>query len=409
MLTFELLLSAAVFAAGLEKRKKPLWLPGAVAIVWLLYTAGNKDLRGGMPAALLWNILRNAAVIFFIFAGIWVLIYALCKVSLVEALYTATCGYLAEHIAYCLRLLVDAAAGEMVADSFRQPLYWVCHLGTCTLCYVFFARRMLRKKHYRTSSKRMVLLFLPGITVILVMSLLAATFGERFLAVHAVYGLTFCFFALYSQVEMQRQLSYQKELLIEQQLHQSAQRQYKTYTDAVGTFGKSIHDLMHLLSNLRKTETDEAQVAAIDGIGDTLLCWDSFVETGNAVLNTVLTERNLHLASKGIAFTVQADGRDAGFLEDADLFLLCDALLTRAQEVELSCDPSRRSISFRAGKRLNLYLLEVSYTRPKENDKEAEFPPDLVLTAAKYQGVCSGENHETYRTDRVAIPVPEGK
>lgn len=58
-----------------------------------------------------------------------------------------TMGYATEHIAYCIRLLINGATDSQIAESLHL-LYFLIHFGVYLIFYFFFAKKMVQKHHY---------------------------------------------------------------------------------------------------------------------------------------------------------------------------------------------------------------------------------------------------------------------
>ena len=73
--------------------------------------------------------------------------------------------------------------------------------------------------------------------------------------------------------------------------------------------------------------------------------YDSAIQTGNRVLDVVLTEKSLYCEAEHITLTCMVDGAKLGFIDQADLYALFGNALDNAIEsVMKQRDPAKRVI-----------------------------------------------------------------
>jgi sensor histidine kinase regulating citrate/malate metabolism len=70
--------------------------------------------------------------------------------------------------------------------------------------------------------------------------------------------------------------------------------------------------------------------------------YDTRIQTGNRLLNVLLTEKSLYCQQKGITLSCMADGSKLSFIEDGDLYCLFGNIIDNALEA-VNCIEQRES------------------------------------------------------------------
>ncbi len=362
----EMLTAALVFILPLEKRNSPvLRTVGAAACVCLFYQLvfllveqlyvheygwiqEQASTQGGYLSTLLW-----CALLFLLLIP---MILGVCRVSLREAMYCAACAYLMEHIVYCIRLLENWVLTPNEVST-GGVLYFADYILVYALVYVLFVRKMVQKGHCVTSALQSLGLTVSVLVVVLVMSVLASAY--EFEAIHAVYALFFCTGTLYGQLRQQQKQSLEQELLLQKQLWQQQKGQYEMSRDTIQLINQKCHDLKHQVNALRHIDEPEYKNAFIDSLQDAVMIYDTKVETGNEILNTVLTEKSLRCQREHITLTCLAEGRALAFLDAVDLYTLFGNALDNAMEAVSQLEEESRLIRVTVRRRSDLVLVQV--------------------------------------------------
>lgn len=284
------------------------------------------------------------------------MILGICRVPLREAAYCAACAYLMEHIAYCLRLLEEWALAP--ADvSVGSLLYFLNSILVYGVVYLLFVRKMVQKGHYVTNALNSMSLTLGVLAVVLVMSALASAY--EFEEVHAVYALFCCTGTLYGQLRHQQKQSLEQELALQKQLWQQQKNQYEMSRDTIHLINQKCHDLKHQVNALRHIDEPEYKNAFIDSLQDAVMIYDTKIETGNEILNAVLTEKSLRCQQAHITLTCLAEGSALAFLDAVDLYTLFGNALDNAMEAVSQLEEESRLIRVTVRQRSDLVLVQV--------------------------------------------------
>lgn len=114
-------------------------------------------------------------------------------------------------------------------------------------------------------------------------------------------------------------------------------RQYEQFQTAEANneaMHRVYHDLKHQIAYIRGEENMEKREAYIDELAQVISIHEAEANTGNAVLDTLLTAKNLFCLDHEITMTVFADAHDAGFLDAMDLCSIFGNAIDNAIEYE---------------------------------------------------------------------------
>lgn len=421
----ELLAAAVVFALPLKRRRR-FWLRVLGGGFLLLADAAGYFLGWWLfgqgtaleIAAQLGEDVRLVAVLWCgVQFGCTIAVLFLCaEISLREAAYCAACAYMMEHMAYCLRILLEATVtGEGTRTG--TVMHLACHVLVYLAVYLLFTRQMVQDGHYVTTAVSSLVVTVVTLTVVLGMSVLASCYG--FEVIHAVYALFCCVFMLYGQVRQQRQIHLQSELDTQQQLWLHHKAQYELSRETIDIINQKCHDLKHQVAALKRIPDGERRHQVIDSLQESVMIYDALMDTGNEILDTVLTEKSLLCQRKGIALSCIADGALLADMDAVDLYTLFGNALDNAIEANEQLPPEGRYIDLQVRERAGLIFivaanpyagtLELSGGLP-ESSKEHNGCHGFGLKsirdiAGKYGGLLtlSGENQRF--TLQAVIPV----
>lgn len=414
----ELLTAAAVYAFPLKKRNW-VWVrliisaAGAyAAILLMLGLAGWYQGKETDAAMAVGSGVGCFAIFAFMAMGIWFS----CQTGLMEAVYCAACAYLTEHMVYCIRILVNKATDSEVAKG-GSFWYFLIHIVVYIISYYLCAKQMVKEKHYAASAVQSLGLMLSVLFLVLGMSIVASAF--QFEWIHGIYALFCCFFVLYSQVNQLKQLNLQKELHSNQQLWMKHKAQYEMSKENIDIINRKCHDLKHQIAALQKISDLEKQKKAIDSMEHSVMIYDSILETGNEILDTVLTEKSLVCNAHHIEMTCIADGKSLDFMDTVDLYTLFGNALDNAIEGVLKLENrEERCISLLVHKKVNLIFIQVENRYQGELKMQNHLPvtkktdkgyhgfglKSIIHTAEEYGGFVTIETEQQMFLLRITIP-----
>ncbi|SCP97689.1 ATP-binding protein [Anaerobium acetethylicum] len=380
--------------------------------VWEI--AGIADLTSYKTSFMMYGLLCVC-----IFLSMIVVVWGTCDVRFREAVYCATCAYLTEHMVYCIRILINHVSGKNLTDA-GTIWYYLVHAGAYFIAYHIFVKRMISGKHYAAGAVQSLWLSLSTLFMVLVMSLVASAY--EFAWIHGIYAFFCCFFVLISQVNQLKQLNLQNELNYNQQLWIKHKAQYDMSKENIDIINRKCHDLKHQVAALRQISDLEKQKEAIDSMEHSILIYDSILETGNEILDTVLTEKSLICTANNIDLNCMIDGKRLDFMDTVDLYTLFGNALDNAIEGVLKLDREENcGISILVHEKVNLIFIQVENhfrgglqmknglpLTDKEDKKYHGFGlKSIIHVAEKYGGFVKIETDCQIFVLRITIPIYE--
>lgn len=149
---------------------------------------------------------------------------------------------------------------------------------------------------------------------------------------------------LYLQNELFRKSSMKQELELVNLLLQKEQEQYRLSKENIAIINQKCHDLKHQLRAVRQVNEAERD-QYLQGVEESIRIYEAIVQTGNEVLDTILTEKSLYCKERGITISCVADGKLLSFINHMDLYSLFGNALDNAIEaVELFEEEEKRQI-----------------------------------------------------------------
>ena len=171
-----------------------------------------------------------------------------------------------------------------------------------------------------------------------------------------------------------------------QNILRSQYQQYQHFAGSIDLINHKYHDLKHIVNALRATGNAADSSALIDQIETDIHSYQVHVKTGNHVLDTVLTSKEMYCSQRNITLTCIVDGAAMDFMETVDLCTLFGNALDNAIEaVEKIHDSDKRIVHVLVVKKNNFVRIRV------ENYYEGDirFEGELPLTTkadAQYHG-----------------------
>jgi hypothetical protein len=329
---FELLVSEFLFSFRLKKRK-------LFALRYALGAAVCLTAAAFFPVPVF-----NAAYMSFQYAvlfGMTVLLHALCfDEKVFHILFCLIAGYTVQHIAYCLSNGVLLMTGlnynvfgvytdEVMSDTV-PPLNiaigyivtFVIFYLTNYLAFLLFGNRIRKNENLRLKNRSLMLA--TGLTLlvsVVINAVVVYTVKEtNFIVLASIYGVLCCGFIMYMQFGMLTATHLQKELETVSRLLRESYARFESAKENIELVNLKCHDLKHQIRRIGKASfVDESALREIE---DVIAVYDASVETGNPVLDMILTEKSLFCEQNGIRLTCLADGARLNFIKDADLYAL---------------------------------------------------------------------------------------
>lgn len=143
-------------------------------------------------------------------------------------------------------------------------------------------------------------------------------------------------------------------------LFNSQYRQYKSFAESTAYINRKSHDLKHQMSVILSESDTDKRERYLTNLKSSIENLEAKIETGNAVLDTFLTQKNQYCITNDINFTCIANGELLNHLQVTDLVsLLGNALDNAIEHVETYDDPERRLITLKLTSKANMVVLRI--------------------------------------------------
>lgn len=354
------------------------------------------------------------------------LLFALlcCRITVSEAMYCTSSAYLTQHLAYCLyTFFIPESAARM---EFRPGGVYVLIYGTIYLSsYLLFARRLPTHGRYDLKVTHSIGMTAGALLVALLLSAFSQQLqpeNEYFYRICLLYAMAFCVYALWAQLSQQKRLILRHDLDVQHQLWIQQKAQYETAMQNVDVINQKCHDLKHQIAALKLISDKVQWDSTIHSLEQSVMIYDAIAESGNKILDAVLTEKSLLCEAKGIELTCMADGKCLDLMDAVDLYTLVGNVLDNAIESAVQLpNPEQRTISFMAFSRAGLIFLQVENyyqgelqfdenlprTRKSNTDYHGFGLKSIQSIAEKYGGFLTVQAEDHIFLLRVTLPMAE--
>lgn len=420
----EMLFACLVFTLPLKKRRYPIlgFLLGACVSLGVSYLMGS-IIREDVFLAILTYLIQLTMVIL----PVWLS----CDVSGSDAIYGTLCAYAMQHFASSLYILL--AVGTRIL-TFSGSTVWItpasgllylaAYGGTYLAFYWLFAKPLSDKGQYRANFSQSSGLTVLVVPIALILSLMVKLFshgGDSFLFCQ-VYAMLCSAFVLWVQTSQRKAIYWQTELALHDQIWQSQKEQYQLSREKIEIINRKCHDLKHQVAALRMIHNEQQRETSLREIEQAVMIYDTAIQTGNEVLDTVLTEKSLSCETKGIQWTCMADGSQLSFLDPIDLYAIFGNALDNAIEgVQDLPDLEKRVIAVTVFNRGKLAILQIENYYDQHLRFEDGLPQSskgdaanhgfgmksIRKTVEKYGGSLSIHTEDHIFILSIVFPLPE--
>lgn len=178
----------------------------------------------------------------------------------------------------------------------------------------------------------------------------------------------------------------------------------------VQIINKRCHELKVQIANLRKLSPEAVPPERIDEAERAARLYDANRNTGNEVLDVVLTEKSLLCESRGIQLNAVANGSCLGFFEAGDLYALFANALDHAVESAVQVSrPECRVIDLLVCVRQGFVVVNIiSPLRPPEQQasRSAQYELKVIRRIVqKYKGTLTLEEQGEFFAEKIIFPL----
>ena len=289
------------------------------------------------------------------------------KINLSTILWTTIFSFSFQHMVYCIadELLIMGIFVEQAKSNFA--LYALINIGVyavlCVAIYFIFRKFIIRKDIHPADTLKgrilysAVLVFLIAISFLNQFNAIASFTSLNYIAVFSDIALCLSILAFqYISLYNNSIIVEKNTLAIINKLNKEAYEQFKQNNEYLSL---KIHDFKHEVAkyqDLKSVSIDEVKAAIEER--------ESFVSSGNSVLDAILLEKNNLFVQHDIAFSCLCDAEELRLMNEYDIYSLFNNILDNAFEHCLSLPKDKRFITFKIRKHESLLLIyEENYLK----------------------------------------------
>jgi len=199
---------------------------------------------------------------------------------------------------------------------------------------------------------------------------------------------------------------------------------YQIAQQSIDMVNQKYHDLKHQIAILRAEVDSKESMAYLEQMENEIKIYEAQNKTGNKILDTVLTGKNIYCQSSGINLTVVADGLALDFMEPMDISTLFGNALDNAIEsVRKLPEEEKRLIHVAVTRQRDFLRIRVeNYYEgnlvfenglPATTKEDKEYHgyglKSIRNTVKKYNGSVTIDAKEKWFELRILIPLPRTK
>lgn len=196
--------------------------------------------------------------------------------------------------------------------------------------------------------------------------------------------------------------------------------QYKQSQEAMDIINYKYHDLKHHIIALRAEENDQKRNDYLDKMEEEIKNYEAWNKTGNKVLDTLLTSKNLYCMKNDISMTCVVDGTLFDFMDTMDICSVFGNALDNAIEYEKKLpEKEKRLIHVSAFNQKNFLIVrfenyceeqvDLGEGLPATTKEDARFHgyglKSLRYTVRKYGGEVDVSTQDNWFNLKILIPM----
>ena len=219
----------------------------------------------------------------------------------------------------------------------------------------------------------------------------------------------YCLTLIYLQTELFKKSAMQKEMDTLNLLYDRQRQQYQIARQNVQIINRRCHELKVQIADLRRMGADAALQKSLDEAETAARLYDAGANTGNEVLDVVLTEKTLLCESRMIQLNAVADGSCLRHFEPSDLYALFANALDHAIESAVHIQQQdRRVIDLLVCVRQNFVVINVI-----SPEREVQMGDNRTLNyeikvikriVQKYKGTLTTETRSGFFAIKIIFP-----
>lgn len=395
-----------------------LMLAGPVALLLIQLISGELPIIFWVPGML------TAMLAMFLY------IYATCDISAYDAGYIFIRAFiLAEFVAafqwqiYYYVIYRGAEHSWFFATVMMVIIYTPLFL----LAYFLDAKKEKHNRQMGVTFKEMINALFIGVATFSINNLnfiMDSPFVTRQMGANILYIRTlvdFCgLLLLFAWNEQRREIRLNHEIKSMSDILKKHYNQYQTSKEAIDLINKKHHDLKHQVALIRGEKDPEKRDEYLEEIDQAMGIYESQYDTGNTVVDTILTGKSVYCKEHDINFSCVVNGELLNFILVMDLCsIFGNALDNCIESVEKIDDKEKRIIRVAVFSKHNFVImrfenyyeeeLEFHNGLPKTTKEDGRYHgygmKSIKSIIEKYHGNISISTDDNWFSVKVIIPL----
>ncbi len=321
-----------VLTIGYTLKKRPLFLLRLLASLiiggWFCVLIQNVlYVPGSTPAALL----SHATMSFVVYFTLIIVVLVCFTETIWTVLFVTASGYIAQDLAGSLKQLIKPipSIAELAGNAFGILLVdLLCYGGVFLFLFVLF-RPFIRDREEDFNNKIKAIFSILVLMICIGMARLTqdnpdrntmAIIAESSYAIIVDTLILILQFGVMDQAKLKSHIEIMRELIHQQHMH------YEASKVSAQLINEKYHDLKNMLNSFQEVVPQEQ----LDRMMKSIERYDIRVNTGNDVLDVLLTQKMDLCIQRNINLTCSLGGTDFSFVEEFDLYALFHNALDNA-------------------------------------------------------------------------------
>jgi len=403
---------AALLAFCLPLQRRPRFAWRTLGALGALFFLSPAELLSSFSMSGLRESLLTLALFLVQFLALGALVYFCVELEWPAALYCGIWVTLLEQTATELWWILKKLGG-LETNLMEALLFGVV---VCTVVRFTLARLMPNNGTYHIGPRQLSSAYLLGIMFAMMFAQMLTWRYAEANAPDLIRTVLLCQFycvsLLYVQTELFKKSAMQKEMDALNLLYERQREQYQVARQNVQIINRKCHELKVRIADLRRLAPENVPAQTLDDAENAARIYDASANTGNEVLDVVLTEKALLCESHKIQMSAVADGSCLKRFEAGDLYALFANMLDHMIENAVRTPGDRpRMIDLQVCVRQNFTVIAV--TGPERPAKPApghaaDYEQKVILRIVqKYGGTLSTDTKNGFSSFKLLFPQKE--
>ncbi len=277
--------------------------------------------------------------------------------SYLRILFYAVAAHIIQNMIHQVRTIVQILLFPEGDGAVFHLTMILLIAGMLALAYFILVRRLT--SHRVDVDNRSLLAFTILATLIVsILNYWTYSFSYLSLATY-VYQLVCCVLLITVQFSIFDRSLIAQEHAVMEQIFQEKEQQYRLSQENIDIINRKCHDIKHQIALLRGSQTLAEQEHGLREMEEAVMIYDTTVQTGNQILDTLLTEKSLQCEKHRINMSCLVDGSLLRFMDNADLYSLFGNALDNAIECVQKEDEKNRIITLRVACQAGCVLVSL--------------------------------------------------